>query len=210
MVCGKRLRIGVSGATDQCEARATHATQSRTTSSYQRGLSRNSPYRSGRCPDWLKSKNMRRWTRRSLWSQPKPRRFATIFARYLELGSVRARQPNRCGGFLQAWCAGSSALRWCRRRPAALMPSPRRWPNTCDPIPYALETLAGWGGRIRTSASYANRRQDSNLCISESEFAKTLSLGGEIRTSASGNQICCTRCRAEWRCRRSNPATPAS
>ena len=64
----------------------------------------------------------------------------TIFARYLELGSVRARQPTRCGGFLQAWCAGSSALRWCRRRPAARMPSPRRWPNTCDPIPYALET----------------------------------------------------------------------
>jgi len=36
-------------------------------------------------------------------------------------------------------------------------------------------------------------RQDSNLCISESEFAQTLSLGGGIRTSASGNQIRCTR-----------------
>jgi hypothetical protein len=31
---------------------------------------------------------------------------------------------------------------------------------------------------------------DSNLCISESEFATTLSLGGGIRTSASRNQIC--------------------
>jgi hypothetical protein len=35
-------------------------------------------------------------------------------------------------------------------------------------------------------------RQDSNLCISESEFA-TLSLGRGIRTCASGNQIRCTR-----------------
>ena len=40
-------------------------------------------------------------------------------------------------------------------------------------------------------------QEDSNLCISESEFAKTLSLGGGIRTSASGNQIRCTRCRAK-------------
>ena len=36
-----------------------------------------------------------------------------------------------------------------------------------------------------------------DLCISESEFAKTRSLGGGIRTSASGNQIRCTRCRAK-------------
>ena len=31
-----------------------------------------------------------------------------------------------------------------------------------------------------------------NLCIPESAFAKTLSLGGGIRTCASGNQIRCT------------------
>jgi hypothetical protein len=39
-------------------------------------------------------------------------------------------------------------------------------------------------------------REDSSLCIA-CEFAKTLSLGGGIRTSASGNQIRCTRCRAK-------------
>ena len=36
----------------------------------------------------------------------------------------------------------------------------------------------GWLGRV-----------DSNLCISESEFAKTLSLGGGIRTSAYRNHL---------------------
>jgi hypothetical protein len=38
-------------------------------------------------------------------------------------------------------------------------------------------------------------REDSNLCIPESAFAKTLSLGGGTRTSASGNQIRSTHCR---------------
>ena len=42
-----------------------------------------------------------------------------------------------------------------------------------------------------------------NLCIPESAFAKTLSLGGGIRTCASGNQIRCThfaplRQRSTW------------
>jgi hypothetical protein len=52
-----------------------------------------------------------------------------------------------------------------------------RPPQSADPIPYALET------------------EDSNLCIPGSAFAKTLSLGGGTRTSASGNQIRCTHCR---------------
>ena len=39
-------------------------------------------------------------------------------------------------------------------------------------------------------------RQDSNLCVPESELAKTLSLDGGIRTSASENQIRRTRRRS--------------
>ncbi len=57
---------------------------------------------------------------------------------------------------------------------------------------------------------------DANLCISESEFAKTLSLGGGIRTSAYrnhlnggfGRQLVTSAILHHSRCGSSTPATP--
>jgi hypothetical protein len=52
-----------------------------------------------------------------------------------------------------------------------------------------VRCLAGLRALRRPTSVPGHRLVDSNLCISESEFAKTLSLGGGIRTSAYRNHL---------------------
>jgi hypothetical protein len=73
---------------------------------------------------------------------------------------------------------GASIAKFRTRRPAHICETSRYRPVFERPSYLTRLRRTGWLGRA-----------DSNLCISESEFAKTLSLGGGIRTSAYRNHL---------------------
>jgi hypothetical protein len=64
------------------------------------------------------------------------------------------------------------------------------WHFERDPIPYALETDWPVGAAGFEPLHRMRRREDSNLCISESEFAKTLSLGRQDSNLRMSIEIC--------------------
>ena len=106
--------------------------------------------------------------------------FIAFQARISRLPAVfkgRALGPARQGnGDVTRWVERPLFLPTKRRHIAAFRARP-------DSVCVRLG-LAAWGGRIRTSASQ-NQNSRRLLCILESKFTMTLSLGGRTRTCAS-------------------------